>query len=398
MAISSIENFLEGNVDPGGSSQIFVGDPVRSLHNENYALFFQDDYRMTPRITANIGLRYELSTVPVEANNEIGNFDPILGFVQVGNGISSPWNGNHHNFSPRLGIAWDVFGDQKTVIRAAFSMLYEFVPFSAFMQSVGNASGLGKIPSGAQICVAGSCVPGRGNIASATVSPDPGTLSNGWKNNSPGTPIFHGGVVACGDGNPVTSGPPSLFGTSPGPCTTAGFARNLNIPYVETWNLDIQHSFTNNLSLEVAYIGNHGVKMYGTYDLNAPPVGAGWGNPSVAGTPANLCLASAGDPTPYDNCSPNTALELGPFSGRFPYINYIDQMANMYTSHYNAAQVVLTQRTSHGLSFTAAYTYSHALDDVSQNFGSTMPLNNLNPGPRCTGTAITISRIGSPGN
>ena len=54
-------------------------------------------------------------------------------------------------------------------------------------------------------------------------------------------------------------------------------------------------------------------------------------------------------------------------------------MSNLYRSHYNAVQASLTQRTSHGLSFTAAYTYSHATDDVSQNFGSTTPLHNENP-------------------
>ena len=381
--LTDIENFLEGNV--GSGSSLFVGDPIRHVHNENYALFFQDDYRVSPRVTANIGVRWELSTVPVEANNQIGNFDPTLGFVQVGDGITSPWNGNHHNFSPRLGIAWDISGNQKTVIRAAFSMLYEFVPFSAYMNSVGNAAGLGKIPTGAQICVAGVCTPGRGNIASATINPDPGALSAGWQNNGPGTPIFNGGIVACGDGSTVTSGPASLIGTSPAPCTTAGFARNLNTPYVETWNLDIQHSFTNNLSLEVAYVGNHGVKLYGTYDQNAPPVGAGWGNPAIAGTPANLCLASASDATPYDNCSPGA--ELGPYSAAFPYIQYIVTMANMYHSSYHAAQVVLTQRSSHGLAFTAAYTYSHGLDDVSENFGSTIPLNNSNPGASMYGNS-----------
>ncbi len=73
------------------------------------------------------------------------------------------------------------------------------------------------------------------------------------------------------------------------------------------------------------------------------------------------------------------ALELRPYSSKFPYLQYILQMSNLYRSHHNAVQASLTQRTSHGLSFTAAYTYSHATDDVSQNFWSTTPLNNTNP-------------------
>jgi hypothetical protein len=81
---------------------------------------------------------------------------------------------------------------------------------------------------------------------------------------------------------------------------------------------------TNNLSLEVAYLGNHGVKLLGLQDLNAPPLGSG------------------GVPLPYGT--------------QFPYLSNINYMSNMYRSHYNALQVVLTKRTSHGLSFTAAYT------------------------------------------
>lgn len=366
--LSSIENFLEGNVATG--SQIFVGDPVRFLHNEQYALFFQDDYRLRSNITVNFGLRWELATVIQEANNELGNFDPNspTGFVQVGDGIASPYNGNHHNFSPRAGFAWDIGGKQKTVLRGGISLLYEFVPYSAFMQLGGNAVGLGKVPTGAQICnVAGAppvttCVPGLGTIAAATVTPDAALLSAGWLNNGPNTPIFPANSVSC---------------SNISPCSTAAIERNLNIPYVETWNLSIQHSFTNNLSMEVAYIGNHGTKLYGTQDLNAPPVGAGWGNSSAPSSPAGMCLASAA--TGYNNCNVDTALEVGPYTAKFPYISYVNQLSNMYRSHYNAAQVTLNQRTSHGLSFSAAYTYSHATDDVSQNFGSSIPLNNAAP-------------------
>jgi hypothetical protein len=73
------------------------------------------------------------------------------------------------------------------------------------------------------------------------------------------------------------------------------------------------------------------------------------------------------------------ALEVGRYAGKFPYISYVDQLSNQDRSHYNALQISLTQRTSRGLSFTAAYTYSHATDDVSQNFGSSVPLNNTSP-------------------
>jgi hypothetical protein len=390
---TALENFLLGNVNPGGSSAIFVGDPIRDVHTNHFAGFFQDDYRATPRLTVNLGVRYELGTVWADAHKKLGNFDPNSpnGFVQVGNGITSPFNPDHRDWSPRVGFAWDVFGNAKTVIRAGAGLLYEFVPSSAFLNSGGNAVGLGKVPTGATICVNGTCTPGLGNIAAATVNPDPGSLTTGWQNNGPNTPIFQASVVACGDGTtiPANTYPPSspffsLNNTAPAPCSTAAFDRNLRVPYVETWNIDIQHSFTNNLSLDVAYLGNHGVKIYGTRDINAPAIGAGWGNPADPTSAAFACIASVTDvtkgvPTPYDNCSANPALEVGPYSAKFPFISYIDSLSNQDRSHYNALQVKLTQRTSHGLSFTAAYTYSHALDDVSQNFGGSIPLINTSP-------------------
>ena len=368
---SALQDFLEGIV--GTTSSIFVGDPLRDVHTNHFAAFFQDDYRVTPKLTVNLGVRYELGTVWADANNRLGNFDPNSpnGVVQVGEGITSPYNPDHRDWSPRVGFAWDIGGNQKTVVRAGASLLYEFVPSSALLNSGGNGVGLGKVPTGAAICVNGSCVAGAGTIAATTINPLTSSLSNGWQNNGPGTPIFSG-VVACGDGNTVMN--PGATGvqnlSSPAPCATAAFARNLRTPYVETWNIDIQHSFTNNLSMDLAYLGNHGVKIFGTRDINTPATGAGY---SAAGL-----AACATDPTTCGNL-PDQA-ELGPYSSKFPYLQYILQLSNLDRSHYNAAQVTLTQRTSHGLSFTAAYTYSHATDDISQNFGGTTPLHNENPG------------------
>jgi hypothetical protein len=327
--INALENFLLGNV--GDGSSIFEGTPVRHVHNEDYAAFIQDDYRVLPRLTVNFGLRYELQTVIKEENNLLGNFDPntSTGFVQVGKGETSPYNGDHNNFSPRVGFAWDVRGDGKTVIRSGASIIHEFQPLSSIMSSAG---GLGVVPTGAQLSVGVTQIPNSGTIASGTVSPDPLKLTSGWKSNG-ATPIFAGTAqLACSDSEP---------------CPIPAFSRNLEVPYFETWNLDVQRMLTNDLSLEVAYLGNRGVKLWGLRDINAPAVGSG------------------GSPLPY--------------LSKFPYLSNINYLSNMDKSNYNAMQVVLTQRTYHGLSFTAAYTYGHALDDDSANGGATIPLDNANP-------------------
>jgi hypothetical protein len=324
---TSLENFLLGNV--GSGSTTFVGQPVRNLHDQNYALFLQDDYRVRPTLTVNLGLRYELQTVLTDANNLLGNFDPntSTGFVQVGKGETSPYNGDHGIFSPRIGLAWDVRGNAKTVIRAGASILHEFAPINQIRNQLGN------VPTGAVLSVGGVTIPNNGTIASGNVFPDPVmTLTPAWQSNG-ATPIFAGaGQLTCSDS---------------APCATTAFSRNLRIPYFVSWSLDVQRMLTNNLSLEVTYLGNHGVKLLGLQDLNAPALGSG------------------GTPLPYGT--------------QFPYLSYINYMSNMYRSHYNAMQVVLTQRTSHGLSLTAAYTYGHATDDMSAN-DANVPLDNANPG------------------
>jgi hypothetical protein len=329
---TALENFLLGNV--GNGSTIFVGDPVRHVHNQDYALFVQDDYRVLPRLTLNLGLRYELQTVITEQNNLLGNFDPnaSTGFVQVGKGEASAYNGDHNNFSPRVGFAWDVQGNGKTVIRGSGSILHEFVQLAGFMSTGG---GLGTVPTGAQLFVGTTQIQNIGTISGAEVTPTPSgpnSLSTAWQSNG-ATPIFaNAGQLQC---------------TDSAPCSIPAFARNLETPYFETWSLDVQRMLTNNLSLEVGYLGNHGVKLFGLVDVNAPPLGSG------------------GTPTPYGS--------------KFPYLANINQMSNLFRSHYNAMQVVLTQRASHGLSFTATYVYSHATDDNSSNDVCCIPLNNANP-------------------
>ena len=160
---------------------------------------------------------------------------------------------------------------------------------------------------------------------------------------------------------------PLSSGITPTQCAITGVNPNLRSPYVTTWTLVLEHAITNNLGLEVAYVGNHGTKLISLTDVNEPPIGAGWTAAAKA-----ACLASVSDATPYGNCSPSSAAEQAarPYNAKFPYLSYIDILGNGDTSNYNGLQITLTERTSHGLSFVAGYTYSHALDDSSDNEGT----------------------------
>ena len=131
----------------------------RTRRSHWYGGFFQDDWRIKPRVTLNLGLRYEYYTSPVERNNYLGNFNPNVNpattpaVEQFGPGapLASEYKAGWGNLSPRLGVAWDVRGNGKTVIRAGGSILtaaqalglfIDDAPFGANFPSIGvNNSG-----------------------------------------------------------------------------------------------------------------------------------------------------------------------------------------------------------------------------------------------------------------
>jgi len=431
-------NFFIGNLR---SASLFTGDPKRTISNMAYAAFFQDDWRLTPRLTVNAGIRYEIETVIKDTKNALGNFDPNVGLVQVGFGISSPYNGDHNNIAPRLGLAWDVFGNGKTVVRAAGGIVYESAVTYDVTNAVSNFLGLRTIPTGVPLYNNGSVTalsPAPGNIdlstTTYTASSGISTISSNWQSFDPTQPIsstnqpLYAGAttsIGCGDGFTV----PTILQnsmTAPPPCSVVGIDRNFRTPYVESWSLGIQRAITNNLSLDINYVGNHGVKLIGFTDVNqAQQVGGfspGWGDPSVGtgsgptatGTPAYICAHSNNDPTPYDGCGnnfggPNAGAEQAarPFTapctspglftaigagapggsgGRFnpknicaSYLADVTIINNSTMSNYNGVQVSLNGRNYHGLSFNAGYTYSHALGDASDEGRASdlsVPLNN----------------------
>jgi len=351
-------------------STVEAGNPTLQLHNWAYGAFFQDDWRATRNLTINLGVRYEFSSVVQEANNLLGNFDPNVGMVQVGHQIGSLYNPDHTNFGPRLGFAWDIGGNGRTVLRGGGGLIYETVNWQSFI-AFNNAFGPGSVPTGAPIDSAGDTSGGTITTSNVTVK----NFLTGVSWDPANGPLYGGRPVNCS---------PILPSGAPGsPCPIMTVDRNLTTPYVWTWTLNVQHAFTPNLSLEAAYVGNHGSNLTGIRDINQPPVGSGW---TLAGTGAGTlttCLNSA----PVYNattCAVDTGNETAaePFATKFPYLANIFQMGNIYRSNYNGLQVTLNARDYHGLSMVAGYTYSHALDDVGANwdfgYGSGLPQNAHN--------------------
>ena len=346
-------------------SSVEVGNPTLQLHNWAFGLFAQDDWRATKRLTLNFGLRYEYSTVVQEAHNLLGNFDPNVGLVQVNTGtnrISSLYKPDPTNFAPRFGFAWDTNGKGSTVVRGGVGMVYETINWQSFI-AFNNAFGPGSVPTGglfngAQIDPGGTITTGNITVKNF-LNPVP------W--DTPGVPLYGTPVVDC---------------TPPNPCPVMTVSRNMSTPYVWNWSLSVQHAFTPNLTLEMAYVGNHGANLTGIRDINQPPVGSGWPAANVAACTSDALVKGFYDTVNNANCQ--TAPEVGPYNTKFPYLSNIFQMANVYRSNYDGLQVTLNSRNYHGLSMVAGYTYSHSLDDVGANwdfgYGSGLPQNAYNPG------------------
>ena len=343
-ASTALEDFFAG--DPFKAS-VQVGDPRRQIDNWAYGAFLQDDWRATKSLTFNLGLRYEYSTVMKEAHNLLGNFDPHskTGLIQAGmNGVSGPYNPDHTNFAPRFGFAWDVTGKGNTVVRGGASLVYETINWEALL-AFNNAFGLNNVPTGGIIDGAGNTAGGSitaGNLSIPPILPQ-------WDS---GTPIY---------GANVSTTALNCFNS---PCPIMSVDRNITTPYVWDWTLNLQHSFTPNLSLEIAYVGNHGSNLTGIRDINQPPVGTDYS--AACGT------------------DPNCDQDARPYNAKFPYLSNIFQMGNVYRSNYNGLQVTLNSRNYHGLSMVAGYTYAHALDDVGANwdfgYGAGLPQDSYNVG------------------
>jgi hypothetical protein len=313
-----LEDFLAGAPSRG---DIFVGSSQRHVSIDSFGAFIQDDWRVSPRLTINMGFRYDLNGVIKERDNLLGNFDPQVGLQQVGVNIDKPYERDSNNFAPRIGIVWDPWGKSKTVIRAGGGIIYEIPILALFLgqNGVNNATtpGLNVIPTGAL----GSNI--NGTIVGAA------TTQRRGLNWSVAGPIFN--VQANCD--------PRRGGT---PCDILGVDRNLRTPYVASWTLNVQQEIWPNASIQVAYVGSHGVKLYGIRDINQVD-------------------QNSQEEQDCGNCEQDGR----PFNSRFPFLGYINFIENSHRATYHGLQTTLTQRAWKGLNYVLGYTWAHSIDFAS---------------------------------
>jgi hypothetical protein len=362
----------------------------------NYAAYIQDDWRITPRLIINAGLRYSFLTPVKEASGNIGNFDPAsaTGLVQQGQtGFNTIYKNDPFDFEPRVGLAWDVKGNGTTVVRLGVGLIHETWNLSTFELQFGlqndTSTAINAIPTAATIsCSIPSLVPsincpssggGTNGLAAASLAPSQLCWDPSLPSSSPGfttacrngqSTVFPIASAQCGDGL-ANSNQPS--GRNPAPCDLLGVDPNLKLPLVINYNVGITHTFGPNLSLEVEYVGNHGYRLLSFADINQGQLGSA--------TCANPLTAAQA----IDACGPRAGVDGGlatqesrPFYSRFPYLGFINQITNRDYSNYSSLQVSLTKRLSHGLLFNVGYTYGHSLDNGSLNRFGLNPENSNN--------------------
>ncbi|PYU22375.1 MAG: hypothetical protein DMG30_15135 [Acidobacteria bacterium] len=370
-----LEDFFAGLPRRG---QQLVGNPNILATSKVYGVFAQDDWRLTPKLIVNLGLRWEYRSPFHEVNNLLGSFDPTLGLIQqgqagVGSSLVKP---DHKNFSPRIGFAYDVTGKGTTVVRGAAGIFYSMFSLAPF---TGNP-GVANVPGGTSI----AAVPTGG--CQKVVSPCPatfgGTITTGLAR-LPGSalnwdpalnPTLNGGVV-------FPSGAAVACTSASGKqCSIGSVDPNLKTPFVYDWNLGVQHAFTNNLSLDVTYVGTRGGHLIGVVDINQAPLGAGYClNALTAAQLADACAPGNPDFPTIGNPSPTAVQQARPYLTSFPYLQFINRTVNDADSRYNSLQATLTQRVSHGFTLTAGYTYGHGLDNGSLNRFGAQPQNSSDP-------------------
>ena len=332
IAFPTLENFLSGTPDSSATANtIAVGTTLQDLSWQSYYVFAQDDWRITRKITLNLGLRWDYEAPMRDANNNAGGFDPTAqsGLFQQTDSRSL-WDPPKFNWGPRLGVAWDLNGNGKTVVRAGGGVFYN--PFTLAM--VDNEELVYSVPTGGTLFLAdGSSIKGPGTLQNGSIS---GTstatlIQSNWAVNKPifGT-LPTTGTIQCGNGLKPTN--LALTATNPSPCSLGTIDPNIRPAIVGEWNIGIERAITSTIALDVNYAGSHGEWGQGALDVNQPI-------PSVK---AN-------------------ELQRRPYYGQFPYLSQVFVEGANDPSNYNALQTRLTKNASHGLNLTAGYTWSHNL-------------------------------------
>jgi hypothetical protein len=288
----------------GTPSSISLGnDLVVNVRQKVNSLYFQDDYRVTSKLTLNLGLRWDYATPLYERDNNYSNFDPTTNTMVAAKSGSifnrSLVRPDHKDYGPRVGLAYSI--TPKTVLRSAYGISY------AFFNRPGSAQEGINAPQ-AIFGVLNQSIPPGGAVPANFL-----TTQNS----------FTTGISDPANFNPANS-------------NVAYIPSNTKWPYVQNWFLSVQRQLTKDTVLEVAYNGNHSLRLPILGDFNQA-------NPNLPGQTLGV---QARRPIPT----------FGP-------ITWLDPVGN---NNYNGFSARLEHRFSGGLYFLNSFTWGKALGDSEQ--------------------------------
>ncbi|MGH9913669.1 MAG: TonB-dependent receptor domain-containing protein [Pyrinomonadaceae bacterium] len=327
----------------GSSSNVLTsilssGSLEKADRYSNLAGFIQDDIKLTPRLTVNLGLRYEYFGPPSDIRGRLGNFDPSLALpVPAAAGTltgilleknfrgplpagvtqrqeSGLWNKDHNDFSPRLGFALRLSDKPGLVLRGGYGIYYQRLTGQVAVQSIAN------LP-----------------FAQTDTRSGPANSDATFENpvNPPGPPL--------------SSFPLFIPRTATSTISPVAISTGVRSPYVQQYGLNLQYEFAPDFLLEVGYVGSKGTRLAGNFGFNQALI-------ATPESPVNgvttTTVANVPQRTPF----------LGLAAG-------VSQVQTDFSSNYNSLQTSVTKRLSHGLNFLAGYTWSKSLD-VSSGGGA----------------------------
>jgi hypothetical protein len=355
----------------------FTNDSAIGLRYWQNNFFLLDQISLKPNFKLTLGLRYEVNTVPRESNRRIERTftsEEVRGFIaeekKIGasglerylagrNGI---FEGDHNNFAPHFAFAWDPWRDGKTVLRGGYGIYFDQIPGAVISQSRN------VFPSFLTINLAGA-IGGSGTAGAFNPSllSVPGTLNTLNRN----LELFRGKnlveiVLAL-----ANLRDPSLGAFYPAAPNFVLPVADLRTPSSQHWSLALERELLPNLLVSMAYVGTKGTNLLrlGTPNLgpNAIPVIDG--------------RILQGDQIVARGFAASPSQKLS-FQRQFPLLGSFTSIESDANSIYHSLQTEASLRLTRGVQFTSAYTWSHAIDEVSDLFplagARGLPQNSFN--------------------
>ena len=388
LSFRNFPEFLTGtvcsptNVCSGLSSSILLNGETNRYYRANQTgVYAQDNFRLKANLTLNLGVRWDWDGPLSEKHGLLTNFYPdnyqydlstdtiqSIGLVVAGNnhafgskGVNaSTISGRQWGFAPRIGVVYAPSFLKNFVVRAGFGMYYDRGEYFTMLS-----------PS------AGSGISGPFGVTTEQpfvvpfYAPPSATFESPFGTSAPPPPPNS----LAGIASEIPNIAQLIANTTPfctttgqsrcGPLQFAGYDPRNTLPYTENWTFDVQWQPVNDLVLDLAYVGNHGVHEVVSLPFNEPGI-------ATASNPINGQVYSYGYTVPGVSAENVSTLVSGYATGnasiRVPFVGF-DPNSQYYESigesNYNALQFSVTKRMSHGLTVAASYTWSHAIDEQS---------------------------------